>query len=92
LAVRAGISSKDFWGMTAFLVVEAFIATAKEKNEDMAVLAYRTAIFTRMKHTSLPKNERELLKKPEPKKKPQSIQDQYAMAKFVTKMMSKEVH
>ena len=84
--------------MTAFLVVEAFISKAKEQNEDMSVLAYRTGLYTssftlsRTKLNKLPKSEAELLKKPEPKKKPQSIQDQLAMAKFVTKIMSKQVH
>lgn len=58
----------------------------------MSTVSYRTAVFTRMKHNLLPKNEAELLKKPEPKKKPQTIQDQLAMAKFVTKMMGGTVH
>ena len=78
--------------MTAFLVVEAYLTAANAEQKSMSSVAYRTALFTRMKHTSLPKNERELLKKPEPKKKPQSIQDQLAMAKFVTKMMGGTVH
>ncbi len=64
----------------------------------MSVLAYRTGLYTssfylsRWKLNKLPKNEAELLKKPEPKKKTQSIQDQFAMAKFVTQIMSKQVH
>ena len=37
----------------------------------------------------LPADEAALLKKPEPKKKPpQSIQDQFAMARFMTQVMS----
>lgn len=78
--------------MTAFMVVESYITSMNAEQQHISTLAYRTAIFTRMKHTSLPKNEAALLKKPEPKKKPQSIQDQLAMAKFVTKIMSKQVH
>jgi hypothetical protein len=90
LAVRAGISHADFWRSTGFLVTEAFLSAARERQEGMSTAAYRTAVFTRMKHNLLPKNERELLKKPEPKKKPQSIQDQLAMAKFMTQVMSSE--
>lgn len=84
--------------MTAFMVVGAFISTAKERHEDMSILAYRTGLYTssfwlsRMKLNHLPKSEAELLKKPEPKKKTQSIQDQLAMAKFVTHIMSEQVH
>ncbi|RWN33428.1 hypothetical protein [Mesorhizobium sp.] len=91
-AVRAGISERDFWKMTASNVILAYAEKHGEQQEGMSVLAYRTAMFTRMKHSFLPKNEAELLKKPEPKKKPQTIQDQLAMAKFVTQIMSKAVH
>jgi hypothetical protein len=78
--------------MTAFMVVEAYVTTVEAEQKAMSTVAYRTALFTRMKHTSLPKNEAALLKKPEPKKKAQSLQDQFAMAKVMTQMMSKEVH
>lgn len=84
--------------MTAFMVVEAFISVAKERNDETSVLAYRTGLYnssfmlSRTKLNHLPKSEAELLKKPEPQKKNQSIQDQLAMAKFVTQIMSKQVH
>ncbi|TIL91466.1 MAG: hypothetical protein E5Y73_17465 [Mesorhizobium sp.] len=73
--------------MTAFNVILAYAEKMDEKQESMSVLAYRTAIFTRMKNQYLPKNEAALLKKPEPKKR-QTLADQLAMAKFVTQMMS----
>ena len=78
--------------MTAFTVFLTIKAAAIEQQENMSVLAYRTAMFTRMKNQYLPKNEAALLKKPEPKKKTQSLKDQLAMAKFVTQIMSKQVH
>ena len=78
--------------MTAFTVFLTIKAAAIEQQENMSVLAYRTAMFTRMKNQDLPKNEAALLKKPEPKKKPQSLKDQLAMAKFVTQVMGKAVH
>lgn len=86
------MSASEFWGTTAFMVVEAYRTSIDAEQRNISTLAYRTAVFTRMKHNLLPKNEAELLKKPEPKKKPQTIQDQLAMAKFVTKMMGGTVH
>lgn len=81
------------------MVVEAYFSVAKERGEDMSILAYRTGLFSssfslsRTKLAQLPKSEAELLKKPEPKKKTtQTIQDQLAMAKFMTKMMGGTVH
>jgi len=73
-------------------LIRAIEAIVGQQQEDISVLAYRTAVFTRMKNQFLPKNERELLKKPEPEKKAQSLEDQLAMAKFVTKMMGGTVH
>lgn len=75
--------------MTAFTVVQAFNASRLQQQQDISVLAYRTALFTRMKHTSLPKNEADLLKKAKPKAAPkrQSLEDQLAMAKFVTRAL-----
>ncbi|RWO20656.1 hypothetical protein [Mesorhizobium sp.] len=87
MAIRAGISECDFWKMTACNVLEAYSAVFTEREKGITVLAYRTAIFTRMKHNYLPKNEAALLKRPEPKKR-QTLADQLAMAKFVTQMMS----
>ena len=78
--------------MTIFTLFLSIGATLVEKQESMSVLAYRTAMFTRMKNQHLPKNEAELLKKPKPKNKPQSLKDQLAMAKFMTQVMGKAVH
>lgn len=78
--------------MTIFTLFISIGATLIEKQENMSVLAYRTAMFTRMKNQHLPKNEAELLKKPKPKNKPQSLKDQLAMAKFVTKALGGTVN
>lgn len=78
--------------MTALMVIEAYAAKADADQQHISTLAYRTAIFTRMKHNRLPENEAALLKKPEAKKPAQTIQDQFAMAKFMTQVMSKQVH
>ena len=86
LAFRAGISERDFWSMTAFNIYRAFNAS----QENMSRLAYRTAIYQRMSHKHLPKNEAAIFAKAKPKR--QSVQDQFAMAKFMTAVMSKEVH
>lgn len=80
--------------MTAWTVVETFNASRLQKQEDMSVLAYRTAVFTRMKNQHLPTNEAALLKKAKPKAdlKPQTIKDQRAMAKFITNVMGGTRH
>lgn len=89
LAFRAGISERDFWGMTAFSIYQAF----KASQENLSRLAYRTAVYTRMKREHLPKSENDLIAKARPKTaQRQSIQDQRAMAKFITQVMSKQVH
>lgn len=80
------MSEPDFWKSTAFAVLQAFQA----HEENTSRLAYRTAMYQRMKHQYLPKSERELFGKAKPKK--QSLKDQYAMAKLVTQVMSKQVH
>lgn len=85
LAFRAGISERDFWSMTAFNIYRAFNAS----QQNLSRLAYRTAIYQRMAHKHLPKNEEAIFAA---KPKRQSMQDQLAMAKFVTAVMSKEVH
>lgn len=80
------MSEPDFWKSTAFAVIQAFSAS----EENMTRLAYRTAIYQRLKPKNLPKSENEIFQKAKPKR--QSIRDQYAMAKLVTQVMSKEVH
>lgn len=84
--------------MTAFTVVQCFNASLVQRNEEMSILAYRTGLYSssfrlsRVKLNKLPMSEAELLKKPEPKKATQSLKDQLAMAKFVTKFMGGTVH
>ena len=80
------MNEPDFWKSTAFAVIQAYNAA----QENMSRLAYRTAIYQRMSHKHLPKNEAAIFAKAKPKR--QSVQDQFAMAKFMTAVMSKEVH
>lgn len=72
--------------MTAHAVIQAYNAS----QENMSRLAYRTAIYQRMHHKHLPKTEEAIFAKAKPKR--QTIQQQLVMAKFMTKVMSKEVH
>jgi hypothetical protein len=79
--------------MTAANVVNCLNAVVVSRSEEMSILAYRTALFTRTKH--FPKSETDLLKKAKPKKaepRRQSIEDQLAMAKFVTVALGGTVH
>jgi len=75
--------------MTAFAVVQAFSAA----DENLSRLAFRTAYFTRVNPKHLPRSEDGLFAKAKAKKaKRQSIQDQFATARLMTMVMSKEVH
>ena len=85
--MRAGVSERDFWGMTAYAVLEAFYAS----RENMSRLAYRTAIYQRISHKHMPKTEEAIFAEAK-KAERQSITDQFAMAKLITQAMSKEVH
>jgi hypothetical protein len=78
--------------MTAANVVNVFNASIVSRSEEMSILAYRTALYTRTK--KFPKSEADLLKKAKPKAapKPQTIQDQLAMAQFITVAMGGTVH
>jgi hypothetical protein len=80
------MTEPDFWKSTAFAVIQAYNAA----QENMSRLAYRTAVYQRMNHKHLPKTEEAIFAKAKPKR--QSLKDQLAMAKFMTKVMSKEVH
>lgn len=86
LAFRAGILERDFWGMTAHNIYSAFNAS----QENLSRLAYRTAYFHRVQHKHFPKNEDAIFRKAKPQR--QTIKEQFVMAKFMTKVMSKEVH
>lgn len=83
-ALRAGISERDFWSMTAFSVSMAFGAS----QENLSRLAYRTAYYQRVQVKHFPKTEDSIFKMTKPK---QSLREQFAMAKLVTSL-SKEVH
>ena len=78
--------------MTAANVVNCLNAVVVSRSEEMSILAYRTALFTRTKH--FPKSETELLNKAKPKAapEPQTMKDQLAMAKFVTVALGGTVH
>jgi hypothetical protein len=87
------MTEPEFWKSTAFAVIQAFNAA----QENMSRLAYRTAIYQRMAHKHLPKNEDAIFAKAKPKaksSKPMSLQDQRAMFKFLTAGLppSKEKH
>lgn len=72
--------------MTAYGVMQALAA----RSEAATRQAYRTAVYHRMSHKHLPKNEAAIFAKAKPKK--QSLGDQYKMARLMTSMMSKEKH
>lgn len=84
--------------MTAFTVVQSFNAALVQRNEEMSIMAYRTGLYassfrlSRVKLNKLPMSEAELLKKPTKKTDRQSLKDQLAMAKFVTRFMGGTVH
>jgi hypothetical protein len=77
-ALRAGITERDFWTMTAHNIVIAFRAS----EENMSRLAYRTAIYQRIGHKHFPKTEDAIFAKPR-----QTLAQQYAMARLITKVM-----
>ena len=78
--------------MTAANVVNCLNAVVVSRSEEMSILAYRTALYTRTK--KFPRSETDLLKKAKPKAapKPQTMKDQLAMAKFITAAMGGTVH
>jgi hypothetical protein len=81
-ADRAGIPESEFWSMTPHRIVLAFQA----HEENLTRLAWRTALYGRVSHKHFPKTEAALFKvKPKPKR--QSLDDQYRMAKLITKVM-----
>ena len=83
MAFRAGISERDFWGMTEFSVWQAFRAS----HETLSRLAYRIAIYNRIQPKHLPKNEEAIFAEAKPKKQRQSLKEQYLMARTITKVM-----
>lgn len=73
--------------MTAYSVMQALAA----RSEAMTRQAYRTAVYHRMGHKHMPKNESAIFAKPA-KPKRQSLADQFRMAQLMTSAMSKEKH
>lgn len=67
--------------MTAHNVMLAFSAS----QQNLSRLAYRTAIFQRMQHKHFPKNEDALFASAKPAR--QSIKEQLAMARTITRIM-----
>jgi hypothetical protein len=67
--------------MTANNVVIAFRAS----EENMSRLAYRTAIYQRIDHKHLPKTEDAMFAKAKPQR--QTLAQQYAMARLITRVM-----
>jgi hypothetical protein len=85
LAFRAGIQPSQFWSMTAHQVVVAFGG----RQEDMSRLAWRTAYFHRVSHKHFPKNEEEIFRRPGAAKQRQTLGQQLAMAKLITRAMQR---
>jgi hypothetical protein len=73
--------------MTAYSVVQAFNAA----QENLSRLAWRTAYFHRVQAKQFPRTEDAIFARAKPVQR-QSIQDQYAMAKLMTQMLSTEKH
>jgi hypothetical protein len=91
LAFRAGISERDFWGMTAHNIYAAF----KASQENLSRLAYRTAHFSKLKHTVFNRGEEAFFATAFPKAskaKPQTLEDQLVMARQITVAMGGTVH
>lgn len=86
LGFRAGVP--DFWSMTAHNLYIAF--TASQQN--LSRLAYRTAIFTRMSHKHLPKNEDAIFVQKAKPKAVQSLEQQLRMARAITEAMGGKLH
>jgi pyruvate kinase len=80
-ALRAGITERAFWKMTAHNVIMAFRAS----EQNMSRLAYRTAIYQRIDHKKFPKTEDAMFAKAKPQR--QTLAQQYAMARLITKVM-----
>jgi len=82
-ALRAGIREPDFWTMTEFNVSVAYAA----HDEDLSRLAWRTAYYHRVQLTQFPKSEDAIFRKATSVAKRQDLNEQYAMAKLITKVM-----
>jgi hypothetical protein len=67
--------------MTAHNVIMAFRAS----EQNMSRLAYRTAIYQRIDHKKFPKTEDAMFAKAKPQR--QTLAQQYAMARLITKVM-----
>jgi hypothetical protein len=80
-ALRAGITERDFWKMTAHNVIMAFRAS----EQNMSRLAYRTAVYQRGDPKKLPRTEDAIFASAKPKR--QTLAQQYAMARLITKVM-----
>jgi hypothetical protein len=81
MAFRAGISERDFWDMTEFSVWQAYRAS----HETLSRLAYRIAIYNRIQPKHLPQSEDAIFAEAKPKR--QTLQQQYMMARTITKVM-----
>ena len=87
MAIRIGISIKDFWEMTPFelfICIESFEDKEKERSKELIIQAYYTEAFARMK--KLPKL-KDLLKE----KKKQSNKEMLEVVKRLNAMMGGEV-
>lgn len=87
MAIRIGISIKDFWEMTPFelfIYIESFEDKEKERSKELIIQAYYTEAFARMK--KLPKL-KDLLKE----KKKQSNEEMLEAVKRLNAMMGGEV-
>lgn len=69
--------------MTANNIVSAFNAS----QENLSRLAYRTAYYHRVQHKHFPRSEDAIFGKTAPAARQQSINQQYQMARLITKAM-----
>lgn len=85
MACKAGMSTTDYFAATFNQIRLRMIAVDERAHEHMTRLAYRAAVYQRADSKRFPKSETDLFRKR--KKKPQSVADQLATAKLITKMM-----
>ena len=69
------------------MTLHSLVLAYQAHDENLTRLAWRTALYGRVAHKHFPKTEAALLNvKPKPKQR-QSLDDQYRMAKLITKVM-----
>lgn len=72
--------------MTGHNVMIAFAAS----QQNLSRLAYRIAVYQRIKHTHFPKDEEAMFAVPKPQR--QTAMEQWRMARHITQMMGGKLH